>query len=94
MTTNTIARLHAVSAKRLTYVPANLDPRTLLDTLVRLGLTVPTKLAAAAAVGDLKAGGHFFTIKEVDAALAAANVTTSDRIHIKTAMGRQGILER
>lgn len=94
MTTNTLTRIHAVSATRLTYIPASLDPRTLVDTLVRLGLIIPTKLAAAAAQGDLRASGHFFTIKEVNEALATANVTISDRFRVKTAMGRAGILER
>jgi len=96
MTSYTISKIHAVApaAKRLTYIPTRLDPRTLLDTLVRLGLTVPTKLAASAALGDLKASGHYFTVQEVDEALSAANVTTSDRIHLKTAMSRNAILRK
>lgn len=95
MTTQTLDRMNAAQgAKRLTYIPTNLEPRALLDVLHRLGLAIPTKLAAAASAGDLRASGHRFTIKEIDAALSQANVMLSDRFRVKTAMGRNGILER
>lgn len=49
---------------RLTYIPANLDPRTLVGVLHRLGLMVPTSLSAAASSGQsLRASGHRYSVK-------------------------------
>jgi hypothetical protein len=98
MTTNTLDKIHAVApstATRLTYIPVNLDPHTLVGVLHRLGLMVPTKLSAAASSRQpLQASGHRYTIGEIDAALSKANAPVSDRFRVKAAMGQNGILER
>ena len=97
MTSHTISRIHAVSvdAPRLAYVPNNLNPSALVDVLRRLNLMVPTGLTAAAASGGaLRASGHAYTIQEVDAALARTDLGIGDRLKIKAAMDRNGILKR
>jgi hypothetical protein len=97
MTAGTIDRLHAVTANpgAVTYIPNKLDASALVGVLQRLGLTIPTSVSAAASRGEpLSASRHRFGIKEVDAALSMSNVTVGDRFRLKTAMGRNGILER
>ncbi|MGJ5095609.1 hypothetical protein ACQR18_26275 [Bradyrhizobium oligotrophicum] len=97
MTSYTINRIHAVSvdAPKLAYVPNNLNPNTLVDVLRRLNLMVPTGLAVAASSGgSLRASGHAYTIREVDAALARTELGIGDRLKIKAAMDRNGILKQ
>jgi len=97
MTSFTIDKIHAVQsgAPQLTHVPHSLDQRTLVDVLRRLYLTVPTSLAVTVSSGSsLRASGHAYTVKEVDAALARTILSIGDRIKIKAAMDRNGILKR
>jgi hypothetical protein len=74
-------------------MPTDLNPNAIVGVLRSLQLQVPTSLTAAAAKGEsLRASGHRFTVKEVDAALTAANVPLSDRFRLKAALDRNGIL--
>ena len=80
---------------RLNSIPTNLDAANIVRTLADLGLAIPTSIRAAAAKGErLRAAGHKFGMKEIDGALSAANIPISDRFLLKTAMGRNGILEK
>jgi hypothetical protein len=91
--TAVVAPSDAVAAKPFKNVPTNLNPSAVVDVLRSLKLQVPTSLTAAAAKGEsLRATGHKFTIKEVDAALTAANVPISDRFRLKAALDRNGLL--
>ncbi|MGH7484471.1 MAG: hypothetical protein ACREMY_02560 [bacterium] len=92
-----IESLNAVAANpsgRPITLPPNLDARALVGLLSQLGLMIPTSVSASVAANNLRASGHRFTNKETDAALAAANLSITDRIKLKTAMGANGILER
>jgi hypothetical protein len=74
-------------------VPTNLNASVLVGVLRSLNLQVPTSLTAAAAKGEsFRASGHRYTIKELDAALTAANVPISDRFRLKQALTHNGIL--
>jgi len=101
MTAGMIANMQAIStsppvaAKPFKSMPTNLTPSAIMDVLRGLSLQVPTSLTAAAAKGEsLRASGHRFTVKEVDAALTAANVPISDRFRLKQALTHNGILAR
>jgi hypothetical protein len=80
---------------RTVRIPDKLDTKGIVETLSRIGLTVPSAvMTAAATTGNLRASGHRFPTKEVDLALQLSNVGISDRIRFKTAMGNNGIIDR
>jgi hypothetical protein len=83
----------AAANRRPLIVPTRLDPRTVVGLLSKLGLAVPTAVTAAVAKGNLRASGHRYTNKEIDAALSKANVGVSDRFRIKAAMTDNRIIE-
>jgi hypothetical protein len=91
--TAVVAPIDTVAAKPFKSMPTNLNASAIVDVLRSLKLQVPTSLTAAAAKGEaLRASGHRFTVKEVDAALTAADVPISDRFRLKAALDRNGIL--
>ncbi len=90
-----IDRMQAVGAVPggpTVYVPNNLNPRAIVGVLSLLGLTIPTTVSAGVAKDNLRASGHRFPVKEVDAALANANIPITDRFRLKMAMTDNGIL--
>ena len=93
--TNMIEKMQAVAPATVTFrqMPPRLSPDAIVGTLAALGLTVSTKLSAAAASGQpLRAAAHRFSLKEVDAALSKADVQITDRFRLKEAMSQNGIL--
>ena len=83
----------AIAPKPFKRMPTNLNASAIVDVLRSLNLQVPTSLTAAAAKGEsLRASGHRFAVKEIDAALTAANVPISDRFRFKNALDRNGLL--
>jgi hypothetical protein len=82
--------------KPLTFIPQHLDASALADVLDRLGpdLALPQAvLALAASETPYGATGHKVDLAALDKALAAAtNLTTSDRIKVKLALTKQGLL--
>jgi hypothetical protein len=98
MTHGTLDNIRAVApdgstaVKPFKYMPPNLTPSVVVSTLASLGLTVPTKLTAAAASGSLRSADYKFALKEVDAALSKADVPISDRFRFKEALSHNGIL--
>jgi hypothetical protein len=94
--TNVIDKIQAVTpATSATFrqMPTNLGPGAVVATLQALGLNVPSQLAAVAAKGEaLRAAAHRYPLKEVDAALAKADVPLADRFRFKTALDRNGLL--
>lgn len=86
---------HSVAPGKALRIPDRLDTKGLVETLSKIGLTIPSSvMTAAASTGNLRASGHRFTLGEVDLALKLSNVEIGDRIRLKTAMGHNGILER
>lgn len=61
-----------------------------LQTLMSLGLFT----CSAASATTLLANGHKLAIAEIDGALTKANVQVQDRIRLKSAMDRLGILKK
>lgn len=59
-------------------------PAELLGTLTALGLGAADKLTAA---------GHKVSVAEIDAAMSSAKVELQDRIRLKNAMARSGMLK-
>jgi hypothetical protein len=97
MTSQVIDRLHAVSADKpaLNHLPASLDASNLIEALGSLGVTVPAKITAAIANGEpLRASGHRFTVREIDGALSRTNLGIHDRMRLKAALDRNGILAK
>jgi hypothetical protein len=99
MTTGMIDRMNAVApnetaaADVISRVPTNLNASAIVCVLRNLNLQVPTSLTVAAAKGEsLRASGHRYTVKELDAALTAANVPISDRFRFKRVLERNGLL--
>ena len=62
----------------------------LLHTMMSLGLYTVSKDAAIALI----ANGHKLPIAGIDAALAKAKVETQDRIRLKSAMDKYGIIKK
>lgn len=62
----------------------------LLNTMMALGFYTVSKDAAVALI----AHGHKLPIAEIDAKLAKANVSLQDRIALKAAMDKYGIIGR
>lgn len=90
---NSVAPNETIAVRPFSHMPTDLNPNAIVGVLRSLQLQVPTSLTAAAAKGkSLRASGHRFTVKEVDAALTAANVPLSDRFRLKAALDRNGIL--
>ncbi len=89
-------RMHAAASGRTPPrgLNGNLEnPRTLVTVLQDLGLMVPSSLQVTAASGQsLRAASHKYTVKEVDAAIAKANLSMSDGMRLKSCMSRAGIL--
>ena len=71
------------------YIPDRLDQPAILGVLRGLGVITVT----AAAANTLLAGGHKFTIKEVDEAMSKVSISMIDRFKLKAAMSQHGILK-
>jgi hypothetical protein len=83
----------AAAASPFHYMPTSLNAQAIVGVLRSLNLQVPTAITAAAAKGEsLRASDHRYSVKEVDAALKAANVPIGDRFRFKAALDRNGIL--
>jgi hypothetical protein len=90
---NAVAPNETVTPRPFSHMPMSLHANAIVGVLRSLNLQVPTSLTAAAAKGEaLRTSGHRFPVKEVDAALTAANVPISDRFRFKAALDRNGIL--
>ncbi len=89
-------RINAVAKRPLTFIPAKLDASALADVLERLDpkLALPTQVRAMAAVSGEPFGksGHRISIKELDRALAATNLTVEGKIRVKLACTAQCLL--
>jgi hypothetical protein len=85
--------INAVAKRPLTFIPPRLTPQALADTLDRLDLPLPPAVKALAA-SDTPYGstGHMISIAELDKALAATSLTTSDKMKFKLALGQNGLL--
>jgi hypothetical protein len=83
--------LHAVAGKLIHIPTHDLNANAIVGVLRSLNLTIPTAVAAAAAKGESLRGSHRYSVEEVDAVLAKANVSISDRLRLKAAMHRSGI---
>jgi hypothetical protein len=90
----TIAGAPVPGKIRTVRIPDKLDAKALVETLSRIGLTIPSAVMAEASKGNLRASKHRFPTKEVDLALQLSNVGISDRIRFKHVMGVNGIIER
>jgi hypothetical protein len=65
----------------------------LLRTLDSIGFELPQAVTALAAAGDvLGKGGHKIALHELDAQLKKCNLRTDQRIQLKSALMRQGLL--
>src|ERR1700722_5665622 len=81
-----IDRLHAVAettdAKRVKVLPARLDSAACMGVLEKIG--APYQVAAST--------GQHMSIKDVDAALAETDLSTDDKLRLKTALVHHGWL--
>src|SRR5579871_1909317 len=105
MTAGTLNNIHAVvapAARTPSSAPMERlsctlgDPLALVDLLDVLGLTVPPSLSAAASTGkkleDLRVSSHRYPVREVDAALSETKLSMQDRLRVKAALARAGLI--
>jgi hypothetical protein len=68
-------------------VPADLDrPKVMREFLAQIALALPMQVQVGDVEPTLRASGRTFTVPQIDAALDAAKIPLSERLHVKTAM--------
>jgi hypothetical protein len=88
-----IDKLTAVAKPDLRSIPPRLTPQALAGVLDALDLSLPPAVKALAA-SDTPYGatGHQVSLAELDKALAATSLTVGDRIKLKVALTKTGLL--
>ena len=78
----------------LQRLSGNMDnPIALVGALASIGLDVPAGMTIAASTGKpLRTTGHQYSVCEVDAALRNTGLSVAERMRLKAAMGRAGLL--
>jgi hypothetical protein len=68
-------------------VPVDLDrPDVMRQFLAQIDLALPEVVAFGDVVPTLRASGRTFTVPVIDAALDAAKIPLSERLHVKQAL--------
>ena len=101
MPSGILKRIHAAPTGEISIgaplerLPGDLgNAPSMVKTLQRLGLMVPSALSIAASSGQpMRASGHKYGVIEVDAALSRTNLSITDRLRLKSVMDRVGILK-
>jgi hypothetical protein len=76
-------------------LPHRLDATALVGVLAQIGLTLPDAARDLATREiSLSTAGVAFTVEEIDAAFAKAEVSLHDRFMLKVALAQQGLIRR